>query len=69
MASAMCTRLNFKVKGSDLSDRVASIFEREKMATRTVTLMQIYRNVKELLTKELRYMGLPSRHLVFKSQQ
>ena len=69
MASAMCTRLNFKVKGSDLSDRVASIFEREKMATRTVALMQIYRNVKELLTKELRYMELPNRHLVFKSRQ
>ena len=66
MASVMCTRLNFKVKGSD---RVASIFEREKMATRTVTLMQIYSNVRELITKELRYMELPSRHLVFKSQQ
>ena len=69
MAFVMCTRLNFKVKGSDGSDRVASIFEREKMATRTVTLMQIYRNVKELLTKELRYMELPNRHLVFKSRQ
>ena len=66
MASVMCTRLNFKVKGSD---RVASIFEREKMATRTVTHMQIYSNVRKLLTKELRYMELPSRHLVFKSQQ
>ena len=31
--------------------------------------MQIYRNVKELLTKELRYMELPNRHLVFKSRQ
>lgn len=69
MASAMCTRLNFKVKGSDLSDRVASIFEREKMATRTVTHMQINSNIRKLLTKELRYMELPSRHLVFKSQQ
>ena len=69
MAFVMCTRLNFKVKGSDGSDRVASIFEREKMATRTVTHMQIYSNVRELITKELRYMELPSRHLVFKSQQ